>query len=83
MDSRLSIGEELLLKRGLLGRLRVVYAGMPNADTFSLVIHQTDGYAGYGYNLYFPRDTQSVKLRYGTLEVLSVSPELLRVGVRR
>ncbi len=56
----------------------VAYAGMPNKQTFSLAILEFQG-KGYGYNLYFPKETRDITLFGKAMKVQDVSPEEIRL----
>ena len=75
-EYELEIGEELDLQINQ----RIIYAGRPNEETFSLVITFTSstesGATQVGYNLFFPSKSKEIRIGPITLEIESVSPEM-------
>ncbi len=74
----LQVGEEAAVKMGYFfggPNYRIVYAGMPAAEVYSLVIASTHGYNSWAHNLYNPVSQKTIKTCKGTLEVTRVTPE--------
>jgi len=74
----LAVGEACHLRRG---KDRIVYAGMPSEDVYSIVQRKASGYQGYSWNLYFPRRKQDTTIDGVKLYVENVTPEEIRVRV--
>jgi hypothetical protein len=76
---RQAVGETYHLKKW---KDRIVYAGMPSEDVYSIVQIKSDGYRGYSWNLYFPRKHREITIDGVGIYVESVSPEeiALRTG---
>ena len=75
----LSVGDTYHLR---LGKDRIVYAGMPNDDVFSLVQMKWEFlYRGYSWNLYFPKGKSTIRIDGVNILVDSVSPEEIRLRV--
>lgn len=70
----LAINESVKIKSGWLSRSFVLYAGMPNERTYSLVITYTNVHNSIGYNLYIPKSQNEVKLARGKMIVRRVTP---------
>jgi hypothetical protein len=75
----ISVGEGFHLKRG---KDRIVYAGMPSEDVYSIVQIRASGYQGYSWNLYFPRKKQDITIDGVNLYVENVTPEEIRFRVQ-
>ena len=82
MDSAvvLAVGEGFHLRRG---KDRIVYAGMPSDDVYSIVQVKSSGYQGYSWSLYFPRRKQDIVVDGVSLVVDSATPEEIRFRVVR
>ena len=75
----LSVGD---IHRLRLGKDRIVYAGMPNENVFSLVQKKWEFlYRGYSWNLYFPKGQSTIRIDGVNIMVESVTPEEIRLRV--
>ena len=74
----LSVGQEFHLKRG---KDRIVYAGMPSSDVYSIVQKKAFGNQGYSWNLYFPKNRREIMIDGVAVYIESVSPDELRLSV--
>lgn len=73
----LSVGDTYHLR---LGKDRIVYAGMPSENVFSIVqIKWEFLYRGYSWNLYFPKGKSTIRIDGVNILVESVSPEEIRI----
>jgi hypothetical protein len=63
----LPVGGSFHLKTG---KDWIVYAGLVNEDTYSIVQLKARGYQGYAWNLYFPRRQQDVTIDGVSLQVM-------------
>ncbi|GAH75282.1 unnamed protein product [marine sediment metagenome] len=73
----LSVGDTHHLR---LGKDRIVYAGMPNEDVFSIVqIKWEFVYRGYSWNLYFPKGQSTIRIDGLNIQVENVTPEEIRL----
>ncbi|HEX6127760.1 MAG TPA: hypothetical protein VF071_01940 [Candidatus Limnocylindria bacterium] len=71
----LKVGDMHHLRRG---KDRIVYAGMPGADVYSIVQMKWEfGYRGYAWNLYFPREENRIRIDGVNLAVESVGPDAI------
>lgn len=77
----LQIGESVRIKRGLMTRISLVYAGMPNEGTFSVAVTVTAGHMGMGYNLYFPIDHREFAVAGIPISVQAISPAGMQLTV--
>lgn len=77
-EINLGVGEEVFLKKGMITQVRLVYAGMPGPDTFSLALIQTQGNNSQAFNLYWPRDTRQLTVRDREISLVDVSPRAIR-----
>jgi hypothetical protein len=75
----LSVGDSYHMR---LGKDRIVYAGMPNDNVFSLVQMKWEFlYRGYSWNLYFPKNQNTIRIDRVNIQVDSVTPEEIRLRV--
>lgn len=74
----LAVGEIFHLKSG---KDRIIYAGMPNENVYSIAQMKKNGYQGFGWNLFFPRKQQNITVDKVKLFVESVTPEEIRLRV--
>ena len=79
----LSVGDTHHLR---LGKDRIVYAGMPSQDVFSIVQRKREfmpyGWSGQGWNLYFPKGQNTIRIDGVNIVVESVTPEEIRFRVQ-
>ena len=76
-EYNLKIGETAEIKKGILSKYSVVYAGKLNSSLFSLVVTWTSGYNSMAYNLYLPTTQTKLKISRWVLDIQSVSSENL------
>ena len=75
----LSVGDAYHMR---LGKDRIVYAGMPNENVFSIVQMKWEFlYRGYSWNLYFPKGQGTIRIDGVNILVDSVSPEEIRLRI--
>ena len=74
----LSVGDEFHLK---MGRDRVVYAGMPSDDVYSIIQRKKDDNRGFSWNLFFPRNQQDITIDGIRISVDIVTPEEIRFRI--
>jgi len=70
----LKIGESALIKRGIITKVSLIYAGIPNDKVYSLVISRSAGHNSLAYNLYIPIDQRQIEISDVKLIIESVSP---------
>ena len=75
----LAVGEAFHLR---MGKDRIVYAGMPSEDVYSIVQRKTNGYQGFAWNLYYSRRKTDIKIDGVDIVVESVSPEEIMFRIR-
>ena len=68
----LTVGEGYHLRRG---KDRIIYAGMPSEDVYSIAQRKAYGYQGYSWNLYFPRRKRDITIDGVKLYVENVTPD--------
>ena len=74
-EHRLKINEKLRTRSGVLRTSEdIIYAGMINDNTFSIVLSFSLGNNSWSYNLYVPRSQCEVKLWEVRMIVLQVTP---------
>lgn len=69
----LSVGDDYHLGTG---KHRIVYAGMPSEDVFSIAVRRwAFVYQGYAWNLFFPKDSREIRIDGINLIVESVGAD--------
>ena len=75
----LSVGDSHHLRRG---KDRIVYAGMPSENVFSIVQMKWEFfYRGYSWNLFFPVEQTMIRIDDIDITVDSVTPNEIRLRV--
>ena len=78
----LSVGDSFHLRRG---KDRIVYAGMPSEDLFSIVQRKREfapyGWWGKAWNLFFPRNQSTIRIDGINIMVENVTPNEIRLRV--
>ncbi|MFC1952001.1 hypothetical protein ACFLYI_03035 [Chloroflexota bacterium] len=75
----LSVGDRYQLR---FGKDRIVYAGMPSENVFSIVQMKWEFmYRGYSWNLYFPKGQSTIRIDGVNIQVESVTPDEIRLRV--
>ena len=80
-DLILKVGTPVTLRSGFATKTTLVFGGMPDRETYTLIIGYTNGYNSLAYNLYYPYSRRSVVLSKRQLEILSVTPDELRLNI--
>ena len=77
MDNYISlfVGETHHLKQG---KDRIIYAGMPSEDIYSIAQKKASGYQGFAWNLFFNRKTSEITIDGVKLLIEHVTPEEIR-----
>jgi hypothetical protein len=78
-DITLKVGEEAKLRGGFAGGWWIIYAGMPNRDTYSVAIRWTSGNVGATHNLFLPTGQAEFAAAKGQIRVYSVSSHEIRL----
>lgn len=71
----LKVGEDFTVKRGLLTKITLVYAGMPNKETYSLAVTYTSGYNSLGNNLFYPLSRRRIRIAKKDFEIIRITPD--------
>jgi len=74
----LSIGGEYHLR---FGKDRIIYAGMPSDDVYSIAQKKTRGYQGFAWNLFFPGNRRDITIDGVRIYVEKVTPEEIEFRV--
>ena len=74
----LAVGEDVHLRRG---RDRIIYAGMPSENVYSIVQKKAGGYQGYAWNLFYPKSRQEITIDGVNIFVENVTPEEIRLRI--
>ena len=77
----LILGQSVPVKRGLMTKVSLLYAGMPNDQILSLVVIRTAGHTGMAYNLYLPATQRQITIADIPLTLHSVSPTTVLLSV--
>ena len=76
----LSVGDTFHLKRG---KDRIIYAGMPSEETYSIVQKKQDfPYQGFAWNLYYPRNKSEITVDGVNISVENVTPDEISLRVK-
>jgi hypothetical protein len=73
-EHNLMIGESALIKRGIMTKVTLIYAGIPNDKVYSLVVSRSAGHNSLAYNLYIPIDQLRIEISDVKLTIESLSP---------
>jgi hypothetical protein len=74
-DITLKVGGQVTLRSGFATKIILHYGGMPDRETYSLIVSNTSGYNSQAYNLFFPSSRRSLEVGKRRLEILSVTPD--------
>jgi hypothetical protein len=74
----LAVGQETHLKHG---KDRIVYAGMPSDNVYSIVQRKASGYQGYAWNLFFAKRQRDTTIDGVRITVENVTPEEIRLRI--
>ncbi len=69
----LKLGESIQIKHTFMTRTSLLYAGMPNGETLSLVVLQHRGHQALAYNLYLPTNQRQVTIEKTPITLHSAS----------
>ena len=73
----LSVGDSYHIR---VGKDRIVYAGMPNENVFSIAQMKWEFfYRGYSWNLYFPKGQSTIRIDGVNIQEDSVTPEEIKL----
>lgn len=62
-----------------LGKDRIIYAGMPSENVFSIVqVRWEFVYRGYSWNLYFPKNCSEIRIDGVNILLENVTPNEIR-----
>ena len=75
----LSIGETYHLRTG---KDRIIYAGMPSENVYSIVQKKASGYQGFAWNLFYNRNQSEITIDGVNIIVENVTPYEIRLRVR-
>jgi len=74
----LSVGETFHLRSG---KDRIVYAGMPSEDVYSIVQRKASGYQGFAWNLFYPKRKSEIIIDGVNILVENVTADEIRLRV--
>ncbi len=75
----LSVGDSFHLR---LGKDRIVYAGMPSENVYSIIQMKWEFlYRGYAWNLFFPKGQSTIRIDGINILVDSVTPEQISMRI--
>ena len=65
-----------------LGKDRIVYAGMPSGEVYSIVQMKWEFlYRGYSWNLFYPKDRNKLTIDGVNILVEDVTPDEIRLRI--
>ena len=73
----MKVGEYSRLKQGIVKAVHLLYCGMPTKDTFSVAFFRSEGYQGYGINLYYPTDIKTITIDEVQFRVIKLAADQL------
>lgn len=76
-DINLAVGEKTKIKLGLMNSITLIYSGMISKDIFSITLLYGSGYQGYSYNLYYPKESKSIKIGNESFSIVNVNSDQL------
>lgn len=76
-DITLAVGEKTKIKLGLMNSITLIYSGMISKDIFSITLLYGSGYQGYSYNLYYPKESKTIRIGNGSFSIVNVSANQL------
>jgi hypothetical protein len=82
-DITLKVGEEAKIRGTFAGGWWIVYAGMPNRDTYSVIIKWANGNNAAAYNLFLPTGQTEFGAAKGRVRVYSVSSHEIRLRFQK
>jgi hypothetical protein len=68
----LPLGGEFHLR---MGKDRIVYAGMPSEEVYSIAQRKNSGYQGYAWNLFYPKNRRDITIDGVRIYVERVTPD--------
>jgi hypothetical protein len=74
---KLTVGEDYHLNHS---KGHIVYGGMPNGESYSIVVKQADDKGSYAWNLFYPHSHKDITIDGVELFVDYVTPE--EIGLR-
>jgi len=80
-DITLKVGGPFTLRSGFATKTVLLYGGMPDRETYSLIVSNTSGYNSQAYNLYYPSSRRSLEVGRRLLEILSLTPDEIRLNI--
>ena len=72
----LAVGGQFHLK---FGKDNIVYAGMPSEDVYSIAQKKGNGYQGYAWNLFYPKNRREITIDGVRLYVERVTPDEIAI----
>ena len=74
----LSVGDTFHLRTR---KDRIVYAGMPSEDVYSIAQRKASGYQGFAWNLFFPKRKSEIIIDGVNILVENVTADEIRLRV--
>jgi hypothetical protein len=59
----------------MLGKDNIIYAGMPSDEVYSIAQRKSNGYQGYAWNLFYPKNRREITIDGVRLYVERVTPD--------
>ena len=79
----LKINERVKMKTGWFRKDELIYAGMPNEQTYSMVITWSSSHNSMAYSLFIPVGQKEIDHEYITILVKRVTPTSVDLELRR
>ena len=72
-DITLAVGDKTKIKIGFRNAKTIAYCGMISKDIFSIALLYRTGNQGFSYNLFYPKNSKSIKIDNESFNLVSVS----------
>lgn len=83
MEYGLSLGEGVVVRRGIYSRWQIFFTGAVSSDTYSLAVEWSQIHNSASYNVYFHDSQREFSLMGGRVTVLDVSRDMIRFRFER
>jgi hypothetical protein len=77
----LKVGEAMKLKSTFMSSTGFLYSGLPNRETFSIVVTCTRGNNSMAYNLFFPLSQRQIDVGGKKIDLYHITPHEIRLAI--
>ena len=79
----LKINQRIKTKTGIFRKDELIFAGMPNDQTYSITITWSSSHNSMAYNLFIPMSQKEIELTHSTIMVKRVSTTFIELELKR